>query len=730
MAAGTRLRRPDSITNALAADRLGVTGVIYFVMSAAAPLTATAGVVTTGYAVSELNGIPVAFLAVGVIMAIFSVGYVAMARHMVNAGAFYAYISQGLGKTPGIMAAWVALLSYNAMVFCLYGAISAAALPLVEKFFGFSPPWWIIALLVWAIVGVLGVMRVEVNGNILAVLLTLEVLVIVLFDFTNLLHPAVGGLSVETLSPGALFAPGIGALLAIVNLGFIGYESSVVFAEESRNPRRTVPIATYLAVAIISILYAFSAWTMTVATGPGNIVAVAQRDGAETFFKMTEPHLGSGIITIAQTLFVTGVFACSVSFHNTTARYIFALGRERVFPETFGRTVARSGAPKAASIAQTVLGFLIIVFFAIFGLDPLVHLFYYVGTVGGVGILLLMLVTSLAVIGYFRHRPEAENTWRRLVAPAIATVALTVVMILVLANMSTLLGVEEGDPIAWMLPSLFIVAGGVGLIWAVVLRNSNPDAYARIGLGAKAATTPVSQPGPAGPPVGSGPGAGTPPSPGSPVGARAAAYSGPGTLFSDPETSGPGYRDMGPGYRAYAAGASPSPDTSYLSSEAPSGPGYRAIRSEYQNTGQVYRESAPARHDAGQAYHDAGQAFRDAGQAYRDAGPAYRDTAPAHHDAGPAYRDAAPAPHDAGPGYDLGAGRCLDPAHRCMGRGCRYLINEAQANPEPPYSGHEAPHSAPDNRYQGPDTRYSGPGSRYLRPGSQQSDRGQPDGDS
>ena len=55
--------------------------------------------------------------------------------------------------------------------------------------------------------------------------------------------------------------------------GFIGFESAVVFSEESREPGRTVPRATYASVAIIAGLYALSAWAMIVATGPSNIVA-------------------------------------------------------------------------------------------------------------------------------------------------------------------------------------------------------------------------------------------------------------------------------------------------------------------------------------------------------------------------------------------------------------------------------------------------------------------------
>src|SRR5512143_819894 len=105
----------DDITRALAKDRLGVPAVVFFVMSAAAPLTYVAGVVTTGYAQTGLVGLPFAFAVIGVVLALFSVGYVAMGRSLPHGGAFYAYISHGLGKTQGVAAAWVALLAYSGL---------------------------------------------------------------------------------------------------------------------------------------------------------------------------------------------------------------------------------------------------------------------------------------------------------------------------------------------------------------------------------------------------------------------------------------------------------------------------------------------------------------------------------------------------------------------------------------------------------------------------------------
>src|SRR4051794_26178013 len=103
----------SAVIEALARDRLGVPSVVFFVMSGVACLTVSAGVIPTAFAVTGLTGIPIAFLAVAVVLGVFFIGYVAMARHITNPAALYAYIARGLGRPAGVGAALVALVAYN-----------------------------------------------------------------------------------------------------------------------------------------------------------------------------------------------------------------------------------------------------------------------------------------------------------------------------------------------------------------------------------------------------------------------------------------------------------------------------------------------------------------------------------------------------------------------------------------------------------------------------------------
>lgn len=158
---------------------------------------------------------------------------------------------------------------------------------------------------------------------------------------------------------------------------------------------------------MIAALYAFASWTMISAAG-GDVVARAGKEGPDLFFNVASDRLGSTALDLGHALFLTSLIAAMISFHNIIARYTFSLGREGVLPRAFGRTVPGTGAPKNGSLAQSALSLVVILLFAINGWDPLVQLFFWGGSGGAIGVLLLITVTSVAVIGYSPATPLAR----------------------------------------------------------------------------------------------------------------------------------------------------------------------------------------------------------------------------------------------------------------------------------------------------------------------------------
>jgi amino acid transporter len=477
--------RASTVSRALARDKLGMFAVLAFILASIAPMTVAAGVIPTAYAVTGLTGIPAAFLVVAVVLALFCPGYMAMSRRIRNAGAFYAFASAGLGKITGVAAALMALVAYESFQVAAYGALGPAAQAEAAAHLGLHWPWWAWALIIWAVVTGLGLARVEVAGRVLAVLTAAEILIVLAETIAGLSSPAGGHLDLGALSASTLTASGAGAvgvLAVIAGLAFVGFEQSPVLGEEAKNPKRTIPAATYSALAAIGVLYAAAAWAMEAHAGRAHVAATAAAQGPGLLYGLSSiGALGQA----AQLLFMTSLFAAALSYHNVTWRYMFALSREGVLPTALSRT-SRASIPRAASLIQSASGLAVIVVFAAAGWPAMNGLFFGGGALGGLGVMILLAVTSVAVIRYLARHPGGESTWARMTAPALSALLLGGAIVLAIMHFGTLLGAGPGNPAGWLLPSAFGVAAVAGLCWGAFLRARRPGVYVTIGLGAHA----------------------------------------------------------------------------------------------------------------------------------------------------------------------------------------------------------------------------------------------------
>ncbi|ORA29777.1 APC family permease [Mycobacterium aquaticum] len=465
---------------------LGVPDVVFFVVAASAPLTVVAGGVPTSFAVTKVLGIPLVYVLVAATLLIFAVGYAAMSRHVANAGAFYSYVAKGLGRTWGVAAALIALVAYNAMQVGIYGLFGFAAAGALHQFLGVSVAWWVPVLVTVVVVGILGVLQVDLNARVLGFFLIAESVVVLVFDIAGIAKPA-EGISFHSLVPSSLTGGALGAAFCFVVASFVGFESAAIYGEECKDPRRTVARSTYVAVTLIGVFYAFSAWAMTVAVGPSSVIDTSVELGPGLLFEFSARNVGGWFSDVATVLFVTSLFAALLSFHNAVARYFFSLGREGVLPRRLAMVNPRTGAPVAGSIAQTTLAAVLVVVFAIAGKDPVLALFTWLTNVGALGVILLMALTSVSVVVYLlRHRSVTESNLAHELAGVVASVALFAMFILAVANFDALVGTTPDDALNWVLPGIVVAAGLIGIGYGEWLRRRQPAVHAAIGSGGPA----------------------------------------------------------------------------------------------------------------------------------------------------------------------------------------------------------------------------------------------------
>lgn len=483
------LAQPADADAGLGKRTLGVPALVFMIIAASAPLTVVAGGTTSNFAVTGVLGIPLSFIVLGICLALFAVGYAAMSAHIRNAGAFYAYIAQGLGRAAGVGAAWVALIAYNAMQVGIYGLFGFASASFIGSKLGMEIPWWATALVGFVIVGWLGINKVDLSAKVIAVLVGFEFLAVLVFDIIAM-AVAPEGLSGASMDPSNLFTAGAGAALAFSIAGFMGFESAAIYSEEAKDPKRSIARATYIAVAVISLFYAFSGWATTIATGPSQIVAKSRELGPDLIFVFLSEHGGMLIADITQVLFITSLFAALMAFHNAVARYVFSLGREGVIPRSLARVNPRTFAPVAGSLSQSALALVMLVIFAVAGIGselgalyPVLTFFTWLTNTGAFGLVLLLVLISAAVIGYFRKHGAGYSLWTRVVAPALAMISLGIVFVMIVANFNVLIGAEGPSTLSWLLPALVVVPGIAGVAWGLYLKSARPQLYAGIGHG-------------------------------------------------------------------------------------------------------------------------------------------------------------------------------------------------------------------------------------------------------
>ncbi len=421
--------------------RLGVGAIVFMVVAAAAPLTVIAGSVPIGVAAGNGAGFPAMYVISAVVLLFFAVGFTAMTKHVPNAGAFYSYIGAGLGRGTGLGGALVALISYVTVQGAVYGYIGFLFGDLVAGWGGPSLPWWLWTFLFLAIAGVLGYRHIELSSKVLGVLLIGEVGIVLILD-AAIVGQGGGdeGLSSAFLKPAEVFAgsPGLGLMFAIA--GFIGFESTAIFRDEARDPERTIPRATYAALALIGVFYTLSSWAIVSAWGDEAVVAESAADPGGIVVTTAQNYLGTASADVLQVLFVTSLFAAVLSFHNVLSRYVFSLGNAGVLPGMCGRSHTRHASPHVASLVTTAVGGLLMAACAIAGLDPVLEVFTWLAGIASVGIVVLMLLTCLAVIVFFRRTGLDRRPWQTGIAPALGFVGLALILLLLVQNLPLLMG--------------------------------------------------------------------------------------------------------------------------------------------------------------------------------------------------------------------------------------------------------------------------------------------------
>lgn len=457
---------------------LGVGAIVFMVLAAAAPLTATTGVLPLSILFSDNSAAPFYFIVAVAMLCLFSVSYTAMSKTMENAGAFYSYIEAGLGRTLGNAAAMLALGAYTLTVLALTAYAGPFAGQLLANFTSWdTSPWWLWSFICWAVLAFVGYRDIELSSKVLSVLLVLETAVVLVLGVAILVQGGANGVSLSPLSPKAAFdhgSPASGIMWAA--LCFIGFEATAVFRQEARNPERTIPRATYLAIVLIGVLYAFTAWCIVLGAGSKDVVASIGNDPTGIVFGLGAEYVSSEFADIMNILLLGSIFACALSFHNVVNRYQLTMSRGGLLPPFVGQVHHKHRVPSSASAVLSTFVLLALIVVAVLDLDPATQVFAPLIGILGFAVITLMSLACISAMFYLRRQGDV-SLFRTTVAPVLAVFALVWVLCLSFTNIDVITGSETGSAIVISLMVAFPIVGG--LLSYIVGRRGAPGGHVR-----------------------------------------------------------------------------------------------------------------------------------------------------------------------------------------------------------------------------------------------------------
>src|SRR5262245_15129951 len=463
-------------------NAVGIVGVMFMAVATAAPITAMVGNVPIAVGFGNGSHAPAGYIVATVVLSLFAIGYATMAKHLTATGAFYGYIAHGLGRIVGMASGGIITMAYVVFEGSMIGIFSFFFKNLLQAQFGINIHWIFPALLMLVLNWVLAYYDINIAAKVLGVFLVTEIIMLSLGAFAVLFHGggpdgfAVG----QTLNPFGAFTPAAGIAGASAGLGlffafwsWVGFESTAMYGEESRNPKKIIPLATILSVVGIGLFYVFVSWMAVAGTGPQHAVELAQdaNTAGEIFFGPVRGYYGEWAITMFNVLLCTGSFACGMAFHNCASRYIYALGREGLssgLQKTIGATHPKHGSPYIASSVQTAVTLVIILGFLAAGMDPYLHLYTLLAILGTMAILIVQSLCAFAVVSFFhirKNHPVSKHWFRTLIAPLLGGIGMLYVVYLLWEHKEAAAGAAAGTLLfkltPWIVVGIFVLAAAL-----------------------------------------------------------------------------------------------------------------------------------------------------------------------------------------------------------------------------------------------------------------------------
>lgn len=365
--------------------------------------------VLTGIAAGKAGpALPIAFLANGIVTTFTALSYAELGSAFPEAGGGYLWVKVGMGGTHGFLAGWMSWFAH-AVACSLYGlgfgrfaveiiGLTGIGIEGYEHTLTLAFMVAIVALMSY--VNYRGASEAGLIGNVVTVAKVIILAVFIGFGiYAMIKRPESFDIFRDNLLPNGL--GGVFVAMGLTFIAFEGYEIIAQSGEEVIDPKRNIPRAIFISIAVVVVIYILVA---VVAIG-----AVTPPDGSP-IWEYLEAAREVAIVRAAEQLMPYGGLlilisglASTMSALNATiyssSRVSFAMGRDSNLPSVFGRIHEKMHTPHMAVFLSAIL--VVIMGIAL----PLEH----VAAAADVMFLLMFAQVNITVMTLRHRRPDLDR---------------------------------------------------------------------------------------------------------------------------------------------------------------------------------------------------------------------------------------------------------------------------------------------------------------------------------
>jgi amino acid transporter len=364
---------------------------------------------------------PWAFLFGGVLLGLQALNASQLAKVFPSAGGWYTWIARALHPRAGFFAGvlfsiWLPPVACLTLSYLSYTVLQ----PSIKAEYGVNIPWWIWVIAALALVLYFSYQGITISEKALIITGSIEILIMVALAITGLASAGPGGFSWAPLNPGNFHLAGnlfLGVVFSI--FAFSGWESTGPMAEESKNPKRNVPIGLVGSVIILMCYFVFVTWGYLVGIGTHRVGSIPTAVAWPVATLAQRVWGGAWVFLLFALL--NSAIAVSIACFNGGTRTWYGMGRSGVLPTALGRVNEKRKTPINSihlEVAMQVIAFACVLIFGV------TNVFLTWANAITIGLVLMYILANIGVVKYYLTEGRAQfNVVLHVIVPVIASAA-------------------------------------------------------------------------------------------------------------------------------------------------------------------------------------------------------------------------------------------------------------------------------------------------------------------